>query len=299
MNSIIKSTCQKHPSIMKMFLKFYNQNDSFDEIMFHNVYSCILKNKIKLSNCGINYAQIKTFKDLLVVLESLVDIKFNFNIMKTKNELVEDLKNDNITIYSHEREIQIDIDDYILMSKYGSKDWCISKSENYFNKYRKKGNFIIVFKFNQQNQIIDKQCLTIKRNKKIYAAYDIDNFEVSNDYFYLIKYNMTINKHTLVEPKFNDPNHQVLLFTLLWGLSFIVFYYNNPPEGYHNIFEKIFFILIMSALSLAYGGINLVLHNIMSFLIKAFFVYSKYINFSVLTLSYLIFSSFFFFISDI
>lgn len=232
---------------MKMFLKFHNQGDVFDEVELLNVYETITKNKIKLSRCGINFLQIPSFNDLISTLELTVQYKFEIN--KSKNWLIYNLKKDNIDFYIDGDDIQFYINSYEHMKKYGSKKWCITQSLKYFLSYKNNKNiFCIIYKFkNEKNH--ETYGLTLNPNNNLVDAFNSQNKSVKSEIFFIKKENIKIGGYSKVV--FNNDDHHLMIISTIIALLYtytitqISSYSSETPFGIIILINVVFFPLTL------------------------------------------------------
>lgn len=230
MKSFIQDTCLKTPTIMKMFLRFYDNGDDIDQNLIVSLNNIILNNKSKLARVGINYAQIKNLDNLIESIELLLKIKVD--IRKSKQKIIKELKDDGIEFNINSSDIQFEVTSYEMMKKYGSNTWCIVHNIRYFNHYKGKDRKIfIIFKF-ENDLLQDTLGITVKSDSTIYSACNNRNQHIAPE-----NYSLNIKKISKYKVPFNDKKNHVrddkinkesetfdfiyyLLFSMPWTIEF-------------------------------------------------------------------------------
>lgn len=155
--------------------------------------------KIKREDISKSISKIKGFgtSDLNIALGSLLK---NDSI----EEYIESIKDKNVEIVSREDNIVIfEVNDYLSSKELGSKQWCISYNNVYWDEYKKKGEFSGTLVSNSES------------NKK----YN------DNSIFFIVDKNK----------KKSDPSHMIGVTTLPSGQ--IIFVHNKNDDSIINEFE--------------------------------------------------------------
>jgi hypothetical protein len=223
MQDFIKKKCSKNPTIMKMFMRFHEQGDKICEYSINTIYTIIIKNKKYLSNCGISYNQIKNLKTLIKTLELLLNTTIDNLAPIQRKDLIKELNKDGISAEFNDLDVQVEINTYEFMKKYGSKEWCTVKSENMFKHYQGKDRvFFVVFKFNEKGILKDTQCITVTNKNVLYAAADKNDENLIDKEFYIKSKNIYVKQRVDTYDEFAKSKKQFFIMSIIWSVIFSV-----------------------------------------------------------------------------
>lgn len=216
---------QGHPTIQRMFLRFY-EKEKFTKKTTLEAVNCLIQNKKELAPYGINYSQVKNLDTLINFINKILNKRLKNEKGKTKEEIIKELQEDNMKFYEKENIIEFEVETFEQMKRYGSKNWCVSQNIKWFKEYKNIDNrFILALKF-EDGVLKNLDGLTITKNNKIYRVYNKKNEKIT-DYKY---YSLVLNK----ELEYEKDIQMVLLKNLVFfsfGLnSYIIFNGMNSGE---------------------------------------------------------------------
>jgi hypothetical protein len=178
---LINKLFKKNPSILKS-IKGYNEKIPEDKLLY--LHHLVQEHNHVLKKVKLVYSQYKNFQELYdAIIQVTGQCKDGEKLYFDKQLFLNKLKKNNIEYKTHNSNLVIIIiKKYEELKEYGSKKWCIYKSESTFNSYIKNGERqqYIILDFNNKKN--NKFKIGVTSSNDYFSAFDDGNKSISIEY---------------------------------------------------------------------------------------------------------------------